>query len=476
MPRYLIKGGNLLLFDAEKRASFPKLDILIEDNLILKVGAELDQGDPGIEIIDASDHIVSPGFVDGHRHLFQSQLRTTVADHAFVDYCAHVLQGRMTFLDADDMYLSQLAGAAEAIWNGVTTVMDHSHVVTSREHAEQCLRATIESGIRSIYCVAPFAIPQSLNPMVLPDMDVKHAEQISLFKSLASESPLGGPKNDGRVTLGLGYDTMNHRPVSEAREVLQFTKDRKIPVTFHDVKRFNLPALEFLRDNSLPLPKVTLSHSCDPDQSQIEFVRENGIGVVSTPESELAMGHGYPSAFDFQRAGCRVGLGIDSPAICGGDMFYCMRLALQSQRGRDNAEYHARNKLPSQIRAKVDEVLYMGTLGGAEAIHREKELGSLEVGKFADVVLIRTDSPSMVSSVNYGPAMVIHGHSSDVSTVFVNGEIVKRDGKLVKVDWDKLSKELRENREVLEGRWKDVDWDVNKSELIGLWHSDGVLE
>jgi len=77
-------------------------------------------------------------------------------------------------------------------------------------------------------------------------------------------------------------------------------------------------------------------------------------------------------------------------------MFYCMRLAIKSQRGRDNSEYHARKNLPSQVRAKVDEVLYMGTLGGAEAVH---------------------------------------GHSSDVSTVLVNGEIVKSDGKLVEVDW-----------------------------------------
>jgi len=108
------------------------------------------------------------------------------------------------------------------------------------------------------------------------------------------------------------------------------------------------------------------------------------------------MGHGCPSAFEFQRAGCHVGLGLDCPAICGRDMFYCMRLAINSQRGRYNSEYYARNKLPSQVRAKVDEVLYMGTLGGAEAIH---------------------------------------GHSSDVSTVLVNGEIVKSDGKLVRVDW-----------------------------------------
>lgn len=475
MPTYLIKGGNVLLFDDDKKSSFPKLDILIEDNIIAKMGPDLSAGNE-TQVIDASGHIVCPGFIDGHRHVFQAQLRTTVGNSAFIDYCAYLLQGRMTFLTPDDMYLAQLAGASEALWSGVTTVMDHSHVVVSRAHAEKCLQATIESGIRSIYCVAPFANPQSLNPMVLPDMDVKHPEQIDLFKSLASQSPLGGQDNDGRVTIGLGYDTMNHRPVDEAREVLQYAKDNGIPVTVHDVERFNMPSLEFLRKNSLPLPAVTLSHTCEPDAGKIDFVKKNGIGIVSTPETELAMGHGLPSAFELQRADCRVGLGVDVPAFCSGDMFACMRLALQSQRSRDNSQHHARHKLPNTLRAQVDNVLYMATLGGAEAIHREKQLGSLEPGKFADIVLIRTDSPSMVSTVEPGSALVMHCHPSDVDTVFVNGEIVKRGGKLTKLDWDGLVERLRENRKILEGRWKNIDWERNKVELAQMWHLDSVLE
>lgn len=83
-----------------------------------------------------------------------------------------------------------------------------------------------------------------------------------------------------------------------------------------------------------------------------------------------------------------MGLGVDSAAICSGDLFFAMRLALQQQLARDNATYHARAKLPNVLKAKVDDVLYKATLGGAEAVHREADIGSLEPAKCADIILI----------------------------------------------------------------------------------------
>jgi cytosine/adenosine deaminase-related metal-dependent hydrolase len=191
----------------------------------------------------------------------------------------------------------------------------------------------------------------------------------------------------------------------------------------------------------------------------------------------MAMSHGHPAAFDLYRAGCRrVGLGVDSPAICSGDMFFTMRLALQEKRVRENASYHARDRLPDVVPATTDEALWMATLGSAAAVHMESEIGSLEVGKFADLVLIRTDSPSMVGALDFSAALVTHCTAGEVDSVMVNGEWVKRDKKLLRVDWDELKVKLQQNRAVLERRWEGVDWDENKSDLKGLWGLGGVLE
>ncbi|KAL1860755.1 hypothetical protein Plec18170_001267 [Paecilomyces lecythidis] len=299
MSKYLMKSGNVLQFDDAKKPSLHKSDILVEDNIIANISSDLGTGDSGTEVIDASDYIVSPSFIDGHRHVFQAQLRTTFADHPFLDYCAHLLQGHMTFLILEDMYLAQLSGATEALWCGITPVMDHSHEAVSRECAEKCIRATLESGIRSICCVAPFANPQSLSPMVLLNMDGKHPEQISLLKSLIGENPLGGQSNDGRVAIGLGYDTMNHRPLDEAHDILHFAKSNDIPVIVHDVERFNSSSLKLLRRNNLPPPKLTLSHTREPDSDRAERLKSHEIGVVSAPETELPMATESPQLLTY---------------------------------------------------------------------------------------------------------------------------------------------------------------------------------
>ena len=111
----------------------------------------------------------------------------------------------------------------------------------------------------------------------------------------------------------------------------------------------------------------------------------------------------------------------------------------------------------------------MATLGGAEAMHMGSEIGSIEVGKRADVVVISTDSPCMVGSSNLAAALVLHASRSDVETVIVNGEIVKDNGKLLRVDWSELKNELVQNAKELEDRWKHVDWDSNTDDLIQAW-------
>lgn len=465
-----------MLFDSEKKVTFPLLDVLIEGETIAAVEACI-MPEPGTEIIDATGQIVCPGFVDTHRHLFQSHIRTAVANHTLLGYCGELLMGRLIYFTPQDIYLAQLGAATEAIHCGVTTVLDHSHVQLTEEHIKQCVKASIDSGLRVNYCFAPYMLPDTHNPVKFNDNpDMLHQQQLAMFYEMAKEIPLDGSKNDGRVTLGLGYDGIQHRPVEDTKEVLKFAHERNMTITFHEVDAYGLSAMKFLREHNLLSSNMVLSHFSNPTAADFAAAKAHGVCIACTPESEMQMSHGWPQAFPALRNGCKTGLGVDSSAICSGDLFHAMRLCLQTQRARDNDELASRGKLPRGLQATVDQVLYMATLGGAEAMHWETEIGSIEVGKRADVILICTDSPCMVASSDLAAAIVMHASPADVDTVFVNGEMVKRGGKLMRIDWDTLKIQLVENRKELENRWKDIDWERNTDELANLWQMSAKLE
>ena len=472
----LLRGGRVLIFDSEKKATFPVLDVLLDGAIISKVEPHI-TARPGTKIIDATGKLVYPGFVDTHRHLFQSHIRTSVANQTLLEYCGHLLFGRVLFYKPHDVYLAQLGAATEAIHCGVTTVLDHSHIQISENHIQQCIKASIDSGIRSIYCFAPYGLPESVNPLKFSDKPKElHQEQLDLFYKLSEQFPLGNSQNDGRITLGLGYDGIEYRPVEDTKKLLEFAHGRNYPITFHDCHRHGMSATKFLRENNLLSNTMVLSHFTFPSEEDFEAVKAHGVGISSTPESEMQMSHGWPEAFPAMRHGCKTGLGVDSSAICSGDLFSAMRICLQMQRARDNHELASRNKIPKQLQATVDQVLYMATLGGAEAIHRDSEIGSIEVGKRADIVVISTDSPCMVAASDPAAALVLHASPSDVESVIVNGEMVKENGKLLKVDWPKLKHELVENMKELEARWKGVDWSWNTDELAEAWYMTDKLE
>jgi cytosine/adenosine deaminase-related metal-dependent hydrolase len=472
----LIRGGRVLLFDKEKHVSFAPLDVLVEGTIISKIAPHIAVG-PETKVVDAAGKLVCPGFVDSHRHLWQSHLRTSVADQTLLEYCGHFLMGRALFYKPHDVYLSQLGAAAEAIYCGVTTALDHSHIQLSEAHIEQCIRASIESGIRSVYCFAPYGLPEGVNPLKFSDKPEEiHQKQMDLFYKLAEQSPLGGANNDGRLTLGLGYDGIEYRPVEDTKRLLHFAHSRKYPITFHDVPNHGMSPMKFLRANNLLSDTMVLSHFNNPSKEDFEVAKEHGIGISCTPESEMQMSHGWPAAFSALRSGCKTGLGVDSSALCSGDLFAAMRLCLQTQRALDNHELATRNKLPKRLQATVDQVIYMATLGSAEAIHMESEIGSIEVGKRADIIIVDMDSPCMVGATNPAAALAIHASPSDVQSVIINGEFVKENGKLLKVDWSKLKLELAGNAREMEERWKGVDWDRNTDEIVSAWHLTERLE
>ncbi|EMD22731.1 amidohydrolase [Amycolatopsis azurea DSM 43854] len=155
---------------------------------------------------------------------------------------------------------------------------------------------------------------------------------------------------------------------------------------------------------------------------------------VST-ESEQSAGQGYPAMTALRAHGIPVSLSLDSCVLCSGDLFSAMRTTLGAARAHEHQEAHARGETVTHASLHAEQVVEWATRGGARALGLEDEIGSVEVGKKADLVLVRNDdSPAMTPLLNPHGHVVLHAQRADVDTVLVDGRIVKRDHRLVGAD------------------------------------------
>jgi cytosine/adenosine deaminase-related metal-dependent hydrolase len=202
---------------------------------------------------------------------------------------------------------------------------------------------------------------------------------------------------------------------------------------------------------------LLLVHGAALTDRELALARDAGAGISSTPETELQMGMGFPVAWRALAAGARASLGIDIVSNYAGDMFAQMRLALQTGRALANEALAARGRAPRDVRPKAREALRLATLGGAEAVGLERRIGSLAVGKDADLVLVRTDGINLAPATDPVGAIVLNATTGDVDTVLVGGRVVKRGGRLVGVDWPALRERLERSRDRIVAGFRSVD-------------------
>jgi len=189
-------------------------------------------------------------------------------------------------------------------------------------------------------------------------------------------------------------------------------------------------------------PDILLVHGASLDDEELDLIHAAGTAISTTPETELQMAMGHPVAVRALARGIGVGLGVDIVSNYSGDLFAQMRLLLQAQRGLENETLDGP---PRTIRMKTREVLEMGTVTGATAIGMGEQIGSLTPGRQADLILTSMRAINMVPTHDVAGALVLNANPSNIDTVMVAGEVLKRDGKLVDVDWPSLADKLEES-------------------------------
>ncbi len=413
--KILIRGGCVLTM-GERTPNFNEADLLIEDGSIVEVGTGIRSRDS--EVIEAANAIVMPGFVDTHRHVWKSLFRN-LGDGAY-SVSASTFGANY---GPEDVYAGTLIGLLGALESGITTLVDWSDISLSAEHTSAALQAHADSGIRSVFVPAkPQWAESGGNAVPPPDA--------------------GG--ND-LTTIAYGPGTVNGidpRAVATAWGDARRSGLRTHAHVGTAPGRGEIPALA---DLGLLDSSVTLVHGSHLDDSELQAISSSGARLSLTPASDMASGRGTPPIQGVIDGGIVTGLGVDDETLAPGDIFAQMRATNSIQHATMfDLKLAGKAGLPQLLNTR--QVIKYATSGGARVAGVDAVTGSLEPGKQADVIVLRTDRPN-IHPINDPIGAVVWGmDTSNVDLVLVAGKAVLRDGHL-DADLDRARKLANDARQ-----------------------------
>ena len=412
----ILRGAQVLIGDPRDK-TIDRADIRIVDGIIAEIGGEPEVGEA--EVIDCSDCWIIPGFVDAHQHVWQAVLRGRFADLLLEEADAAVRDLVHTSLAPADVHAGTYGGAVAMLDAGTTCVFDHCDAVATAEHARAAIGGLHDAGIRGVWGYGF-------------DSAVSTAGS---DQRLADARALGGLLSQHSL-LRLGVVPSVDGDLAGFRAQLALGAELEAPILTHTDARQRGGSLAdsevWLNDGLLSERHVHAFCSTTPAAMFDEFARL-GCSVVSTPDLELGGGLGYTALNQSYQAGANTALGTGSQAAVSPDMFASMRLGMQSERMRyqqATAEASGTSGI-DRIALRTEEVLFFATLGSARALGLGDVCGSIEVGKAADLVVIRPASPRLVPLIDPMVAIVMHMGVADIDAVLVGGEFRKRNGTMV---------------------------------------------
>ena len=422
-PRPILITGGTVLAGSPLTGEFRQVDVLVEDGTISAIGAGLRHADA--ERIDAGGTFVLPGFVDTHAHLWESTMRGVTAEWDLLDFAWGIRFNHAGLHAPEDLYAGARAGALALLDGGTTTVLDHVHCIISPDHGDEALRAVVESGMRAVWAYGLSDLPAA--EAAFPTR-ARRWDDVRRVRSALS----GG----GRVVFGLAPTDITAVPWQTTVEEFALARDLDAVLTTHLHSVWGpgrAPEAEWLHHDGLLGPRQVYSHANAISDEGLSRLADAGAAIASTPESELQMGLGFPVFARAAAASVTIGLGSDLQANNGPDAFTQMRLARQAEVGRhqqallDTVGTTGLAGVPVSLR----QILHAATLGGAQALGLGAATGSLEVGKAADLLLLRNDAVRQRPVVDPFATIVLQSHAGDVDTVLVAGEVLKRGGLLL---------------------------------------------
>jgi len=440
----VFRNGIVLTMD-DSHTVLPNGDVLVVDGKIAEVGVGLSVPDNTFEI-DAKGGILMPGMVDTHRHMWQTAMRGYGADWTLTQYFVwYYLQHGMKFRP-EDYAAGNLISALDAVESGVTTSVDWSHGLRTVEHGEAAFDALVNSPGRFVFAYGNI-----------------HQSPWEWTADPAVRALLEKSRDDSRMFgTQVAFDVPNQDENFPELAAYQAAKELGLRVTTHsgvwgatnDWGIKNAYAAGVMEEG------FTYVHAASLSADSYLKIAATGGNVSLATESEDTCGQGYPPIHQLRKYGIPASLSVDTSVWFSADLFSAMRATVNADRALEH--YHAHLLEPAEtithVKLRAEDVVHMATRGGAQAIGKDDQIGSLEKGKLADVVLLKNDdSPTWAPLINPWGQVVYQAQRGDVHTVLVGGEVVKSEGKVVAGDLAGVRKKLDATVSYLETEVGD-DW------------------
>ncbi len=427
MTTILIQNGALVTIDDAQRVVNPGY-LFIEGDRIAALGA----GEPPTVmgkadvVIDASLMAVMPGMVNAHTHLFQSFIRGLADDKPLLEWLKTAIWPVAKALKPDEAHLAALVGLIENLRGGATTIIDHQYIHTDPANDDAVCRAAEEIGVR--FMLARGWADQDYHPAFMETPEQIVTETMRLRETWQDAG-------DGRIQVefaplipwGCSDATMlrTHEISQRWGAGTQIhVAETRTEVEINLEKRGNRH-IEWLDELGVLGPGYQLVHSVWLDDHELDLIADSGAAVVHCPVSNMYLASGVARVPEMRAKGIPVALATDGPGSNNNqDMMETLKVTALLHKV---STLDAMSLLP-------EDVLWMACRGGAAAYGQPQQIGSLEVGKKADVVLIDLDTPLAMPVHRVSSALVYNLGARDIDTVIVDGQILMRDKEITILD------------------------------------------
>ena len=420
-----IKNGLLLTMDKENRVIQNGFLGILEDEIIY-IGKEPEDFFSD-EIIDANGGIVLPGLINAHTHVPMSLFRGLAEDIPLKQWLEDYIFPIEKRLNPELVYTGSLLSCAEMIMSGTTTFCDMYCF------EDEVAKAAKKAGMRCLISEGLFDFPS-------PNYGDNIEDGYNYTQWLIEKW-----KDDPLINVAVGP----HTPYTCSEEVLRKSKEIAeaygVPIIIHLAetelevqeirKRHGKTPTEYLHDLRILGPNLIAAHCVHLSKGDLELLKNSDTKVVHNPECNMKLASGISPVPEMLNMGICVALGTDGSASNNNlDLFQEMDTA---------SKLHKISKMDPSVMDAVT-VVKMATIYGAKALGMEKLIGSLEVGKKADVIVLNTNTPHMIPLYNPFYGIVYSATGADVVCSIINGKVVMKEKRLVTLDIEEVIKNAKQ--------------------------------